>query len=215
MGSATGTLPGSRPSDPPLHAQNRGFAWQPRRGPFRRVTPEQARAWDERGFFLLERAFSPETCRELIAAIDPFEAVGVIITLILLGRLIEARAKAGTGEAIRQLIGLQAKTARVIRDGTEAEIPVTDVAVGDIVVVRPGEKIPVDGEVTDGTSAVDESSSSRTYRATPRSVSWTSTRMRARTSATSASGTCAAWTIRRPTSRRRSPDAERTSASTA
>jgi Cu+-exporting ATPase len=94
----------------------------------------------------------PEDLREVY-----FEAVGVIITLILLGRLIEARAKAGTGEAIRQLIGLQAKTARVIRDGTEVEIPVEDVAVGDVVVVRPGEKIPVDGEVTDGSSAVDES----------------------------------------------------------
>ncbi|MGQ0431154.1 MAG: heavy metal translocating P-type ATPase [Microthrixaceae bacterium] len=86
-----------------------------------------------------------------------FEAVGVIITLILLGRLLEVRAKAGTGEAIRQLIGLQAKTARVLRNGAEAEIPVEEVVPGDIVLVRPGEKIPVDGEVTDGSSAVDES----------------------------------------------------------
>ena len=87
-----------------------------------------------------------------------YEAVGVIITLILLGRLLEARAKAGTGEAIRQLIGMQARTARVIRDGgAEAEVPVEDVVPGDIIQVRPGEKIPVDGEVTDGTSAVDES----------------------------------------------------------
>ncbi len=83
-----------------------------------------------------------------------FEAVGVILTLILLGRLFEAKAKAGTGEAIRQLIGLQARTARVIRDGAEAEILIEEVAPGDIVVVRPGEKIPVDGEVTEGTSAV-------------------------------------------------------------
>jgi P-type Cu+ transporter len=86
-----------------------------------------------------------------------YEAVGVIITLILLGRLLEARAKAGTGEAIRKLIGLQARTARVVRDGNEVEIPVEDVAVGDVVVVRPGEKIPVDGEIVDGRSAVDES----------------------------------------------------------
>ncbi len=86
-----------------------------------------------------------------------YEAVGVIITLILLGRLLEARAKAGTGEAIRKLIGLQARTARVVRDGTEVQIPVEDVAVGDVVVVRPGEKIPVDGEIVDGRSAVDES----------------------------------------------------------
>jgi Cu+-exporting ATPase len=86
-----------------------------------------------------------------------YEAVGVIITLILLGRLLEARAKAGTGEAIRQLIGLQARTARVIRDGTETDVPIEDVQAGDIVVVRPGEKIPVDGELVDGRSSVDES----------------------------------------------------------
>jgi P-type Cu+ transporter len=86
-----------------------------------------------------------------------FEAVGFILTLILLGRLLEARAKAGTGEAIRTLIGLQPHTARVVRDGDEVEVGVEDVNLGDIVVVRPGEKIPVDGEVTDGRSAVDES----------------------------------------------------------
>src|SRR5512144_1077654 len=86
-----------------------------------------------------------------------FEAVGVIITLILLGRLFEVRAKAGTGEAIRKLIGLQARTARVIRDGAETEIPVEEVAVGDVVVVRPGEKVPVDGEIVDGRSSVGES----------------------------------------------------------
>jgi Cu+-exporting ATPase len=86
-----------------------------------------------------------------------YEAVGVIITLILLGRLLEARAKAGTGEAIRALIGLQARTARVTRDGTEMEIPIGEVAVGDILVIRPGEKIPTDAEVIDGASAVDES----------------------------------------------------------
>jgi Cu+-exporting ATPase len=86
-----------------------------------------------------------------------FEAVGVIITLILLGRLFEARAKAGTGAAIRKLIGLQARTARVVRSGFEADIPVADVVAGDVVIVRPGEKIPVDGEVVDGESSVDES----------------------------------------------------------
>jgi Cu+-exporting ATPase len=86
-----------------------------------------------------------------------FEAVGVIITLILLGRLFEARAKAGTGAAIRKLIGLQARTARVVRSGADADIPVEDVVAGDVVIVRPGEKIPVDGEVVDGESAVDES----------------------------------------------------------
>ena len=86
-----------------------------------------------------------------------YEAVGVILTLILLGRLLETKAKAGTGEAIRALIGLQPRTARVIRDGTELEIEVGDVAVGDIVAIRPGEKLPVDGEVLAGESAVDES----------------------------------------------------------
>nr|WP_181716046.1 heavy metal translocating P-type ATPase [Cryobacterium sp.]QJS06322.1 copper or silver-translocating P-type ATPase [Cryobacterium sp.] len=86
-----------------------------------------------------------------------FEAVGVILTLILLGRLLETRAKAGTGEAIRTLIGLQPRTARVVRAGTESEIPVGDVVVGDIVAIRPGEKLPVDGQLVEGTSAVDES----------------------------------------------------------
>ncbi len=86
-----------------------------------------------------------------------FEAVGVIITLILLGRLFEARARAGTGEAIRKLIGLQARTARVVRDGAEVDVPVGEVVAGDVVVVRPGEKVPVDGEVVEGGSSVDES----------------------------------------------------------
>ncbi|WP_137992757.1 heavy metal translocating P-type ATPase [Streptomyces vilmorinianum] len=94
----------------------------------------------------------PEDVREVY-----FEAVGVILTLILLGRLFEARAKAGTGEAIRALLGLQARTARVIRDGTEAEVPIEDVGVGDELVIRPGEKIPVDSDVLSGSSAVDES----------------------------------------------------------
>ena len=86
-----------------------------------------------------------------------FEAVGVIVTLILLGRLLETKAKAGTGEAIRTLIGLQPRTARVVREGAEAEVAIEDVALGDIVVVRPGEKLPVDGQVVEGSSAVDES----------------------------------------------------------
>ncbi|MEU8570731.1 heavy metal translocating P-type ATPase [Streptomyces pathocidini] len=94
----------------------------------------------------------PEDLREVY-----FEAVGVILTLILLGRLLEARAKAGTGEAIRALLGLQARTARVVRDIAESEIPIEDVVVGDEIVIRPGEKIPVDSEVLSGSSAVDES----------------------------------------------------------
>jgi Cu+-exporting ATPase len=86
-----------------------------------------------------------------------YEAVGVILTLIVLGRLFEARAKAGTGQAIRELIGLQAKTARVVRDGSLVDVPVGQVVAGDEVLVRPGEKIPVDGVITDGRSTIDES----------------------------------------------------------
>ena len=86
-----------------------------------------------------------------------YETVGVIITLILLGRLIEVRAKAGTGEAIRKLIGLQPNTARVVREGAEEEVPVEQVVPGDVIVVRPGEKVPVDGEVVEGRSTLDES----------------------------------------------------------
>ncbi len=86
-----------------------------------------------------------------------YEEVGFILTLILLGRLLETRAKAGTGEAIRALLGLRARSATVVRDGTEIQLPIEQVAADDIVLVRPGEKVPVDGEVVDGHSAVDES----------------------------------------------------------
>jgi len=86
-----------------------------------------------------------------------FEAASVIIALIVLGRLLEARAKGQTGTAIKKLIGLQAKTARVIRDGQEMEIDSEEVIPGDIVQVRPGEKIPVDGVLVEGSSAIDES----------------------------------------------------------
>jgi Cu+-exporting ATPase len=86
-----------------------------------------------------------------------YDTAAVIITLILFGRFLEAKAKGRASEAIKKLLGLQAKTARVVRDGQEVDIPVEDVEVGDIVVVRPGEKIPVDGIVIQGYSAVDES----------------------------------------------------------
>ncbi|NEO98399.1 MAG: copper-translocating P-type ATPase [Symploca sp. SIO2E9] len=86
-----------------------------------------------------------------------YEAAVVIITLILLGRLLENRAREQTSEAISKLMGLQAKTARVIRTGKEIDIPIEEVIVGDVIVVRPGEKIPVDGEVIAGSSTVDES----------------------------------------------------------
>lgn len=86
-----------------------------------------------------------------------FEASAVIITLITLGKYLEAVAKGKTSEAIRKLMGLQPKTARVIRNNQEIEIPVEQVEVGDVIVVRPGEKIPVDGVIIEGYSAVDES----------------------------------------------------------
>jgi len=86
-----------------------------------------------------------------------FESSAVIITLILLGKLLEAMAKGRTSDAIRKLMGLQVKTARVIRDGQEMDIPIEDVVVGDLLVVRPGEKIPVDGIIQQGYSAIDES----------------------------------------------------------
>ena len=86
-----------------------------------------------------------------------FETAAVIIVLIVLGKYLEARAKGQTSEAIKKLMGLRAKTARVIRNGVEADIPVDDVRVGDLVIGRPGEKIPVDGVVVEGKSTVDES----------------------------------------------------------
>jgi Cu+-exporting ATPase len=86
-----------------------------------------------------------------------FEAAAVIIALLLLGRLLEDRAKGQTSEAIRQLMGLQAKTARVMRDGREVDVPIAQVVLGDIIRVRPGEKIPVDGDIVEGASAIDES----------------------------------------------------------
>jgi Cu+-exporting ATPase len=86
-----------------------------------------------------------------------FEAAAAIIALILLGRTLEARARGKASEAIRRLMDLQPPTARVIRDGSEIEVPLADVRVGDVVVVRPGERIPVDGAILDGESAVDES----------------------------------------------------------
>ena len=86
-----------------------------------------------------------------------FETAAVIITLIRLGKFLEARAKGRTSEAIKKLMGLRAKTAHIIREGIETEVPVDEVMVGDVVLVRPGEKIPVDGVVVEGRSATDES----------------------------------------------------------
>ncbi|MEW6734297.1 MAG: heavy metal translocating P-type ATPase [Acidobacteriota bacterium] len=86
-----------------------------------------------------------------------FEAASVIIALILLGRMLESRAKGHTGEAIRRLLHLQAKTARIVRAGVEIDIPIEQVQRGDLVLVRPGEKIPVDGVILDGATTIDES----------------------------------------------------------
>lgn len=86
-----------------------------------------------------------------------FEAAAVIVTLILLGRMLEARAKGRTGAAIKRLLTLQSRTARVRRHGELVDVPINEVRVGDHVVVRPGEKIPIDGEIVEGASFVDES----------------------------------------------------------
>ncbi|KAM3097607.1 heavy metal translocating P-type ATPase [Phormidesmis sp. 146-12] len=86
-----------------------------------------------------------------------YEAAAVIIALILLGRFLEHRARGKTSDAIRQLMGLQARDARIIRNGQEMQVPIQAVQIGDIVVVRPGEKIPVDGQIVEGASSLDES----------------------------------------------------------
>ncbi|MCE5195468.1 MAG: heavy metal translocating P-type ATPase [Nitrospiraceae bacterium] len=86
-----------------------------------------------------------------------FDTAAAIIVLILLGRMFEARAKGRTSEAIKKLMGLQAKTARVLKNGVEKDIPIEEVEIGDIIIVRPGERIPVDGIIKDGYSSVDES----------------------------------------------------------
>ena len=86
-----------------------------------------------------------------------FDVSAIVVTLVLLGRLLEARAKGQTSSAIRKLVGLRPKTARVVRQGAESDIPIEEVALGDILVVRPGEKIAVDGTIVAGASTVDES----------------------------------------------------------
>ena len=86
-----------------------------------------------------------------------FETSAAIITLIVLGKLFEVRAKGQTSEAIKKLMGLRAKMARVMRDDEEIDILIEDVVVGDVVIIRPGEKVPVDGLVVEGSSAIDES----------------------------------------------------------
>jgi P-type Cu+ transporter len=92
-----------------------------------------------------------------LGAMPYFETSAVVITLVALGRWLEARARGRTSEAIRRLVALAPRTARVLREGQEVDVPTSDVVVGDLVRIRPGERIPVDGEVVEGASAIDES----------------------------------------------------------
>lgn len=102
--------------------------------------------------------FAPSVVENLgLDAMPYFDVAVIVIGLILLGRYFEAKAKIGTSQAIKKLIGLQAKTARVIRDGKEIDLPIDQVAIGDVIRVRPGEKIPVDGTIISGESSIDES----------------------------------------------------------
>jgi Cu+-exporting ATPase len=109
-------------------------------------------AWLYSTFAILFPAIFPEGTSE------PFyDVVSVVIALVVLGQALELRAKGQSSEAIKKLLGLQAKTARVIRDGKEMDLPVEEVLVGDVIQVRPGEKVPVDGVIVEGSSSVDES----------------------------------------------------------
>lgn len=107
-------------------------------------------------FFSLYNVFFEETQKGMMKNLY-FEASAVIITLILLGKYLESVAKGKTSEAIKKLMGLQARTARVVRNGIEEDIPIEDVLTGDIIIVIPGEKIPVDGKILEGNSSIDES----------------------------------------------------------
>ncbi len=109
------------------------------------------------GFSLLTTTFSGQLKALGFPLLTYFDTAAVIITLILLGRYFEARAKAHTSDAIKKLLHLQAKTARVVRNGKEMDIPIEEVNVGDVIRVKPGEKIPVDGKITEGASSIDES----------------------------------------------------------
>ena len=103
-------------------------------------------------------SLAPETVQRVgVEPMPYFDVATIIIGLILLGRYFEAKAKAGTSEAIKKLIGLQAKTARVLREGKEIDILISEVVLGDSIRVRPGEKIPVDGIIIEGESSIDES----------------------------------------------------------
>ena len=121
------------------------------------VAPQLFAATDGAGHSAAAGAAAHSTALAHAAAPVYFEAASAIIALILLGRLLESRAKGRTNEAIRRLLKLQPKTARAVREGKEVDVPVEEVVVGDLLVVRPGERVPVDGRVEEGASAVDES----------------------------------------------------------
>lgn len=108
-------------------------------------------------YSLFSALFTPQFITWGIPTTMYFDTAAIIITLILLGRYLEAKTKAHTSDAIKKLLHLQAKTARVVRDGKEIDIPIDQVKLGDVIRVRPGEKIPVDGKITEGTSSIDES----------------------------------------------------------
>ena len=109
------------------------------------------------GFSVLTTFFEQPLKNAGFPIVMYYDTAAVIITLILLGRFLEAKAKSHTSDAIKKLLHLQAKTARVLRNRKEIDIPIEEVKVGDIVRVRPGEKIPVDGKITEGSSSIDES----------------------------------------------------------
>ena len=109
------------------------------------------------GFSLLTTLFAQPLTKLGFPLLTYFDTAAIIITLILLGRYFEAKAKAHTSDAIKKLLHLQAKTARVVRNDKEIDIPIEEVKVGDIIRVRPGEKIPVDGKITEGASSIDQS----------------------------------------------------------
>lgn len=109
------------------------------------------------GFSLLTTFFEQPLKNAGFPIVMYYDTAAVIIALILLGRYLEAKAKSHTSDAIKKLLHLQAKTARVVRNGKEIDLPIDQVRVGDVIRVRPGEKIPIDGKITEGSSSIDES----------------------------------------------------------
>src|SRR3989441_8559299 len=107
-------------------------------------------------FFSLAVTLWPHVFMDL-GAMPYYETAAVVITLVALGRWLEARARGRTSEAIRRLVSLAPRTTRVLRDGVEVDVPTSEVVVGDLVRIRPGERVPVDGEVVEGASTIDES----------------------------------------------------------